>query len=172
MSALKDEEFSAFVRARGTRMLRFATLLAGDAATGEDLLQEVLEKVYRRWSQVGGADNPEAYVRQALVNSAKSHWGRRSRRPERLVAAAPDGAASGGQGALLIRQTLLQALAQLSRQQRAVIVLRYFADQSEADVARVLGCSVGNVKSHASRGLERLRTEPELALILDSVRES
>jgi RNA polymerase sigma-70 factor (sigma-E family) len=170
VSVVKDEEFSAFVRARGTRLLRFATLLAGEANAGEDLLQEVLEKVYRRWVKVGQADNPEAYIRQALVNSAKRHWSRR-RDGERLVAAAPDLQSSGGHGEVLVRHTLLQALAGLSRQQRAVIVLRYFADQSEAEVARLLGCSVGNVKAHASRGIERLRSEPELALILDSVRE-
>jgi RNA polymerase sigma factor (sigma-70 family) len=104
------------------------------------------------------------------VNAAKRQWSRRRER-ERFVAAATDPAANGGQGEVLVRQTLLQALAGLSRQQRAVIVLRYFADQSEAEVARLLGCSVGNVKAHASRGIERLRTEPQLALILESVRE-
>jgi RNA polymerase sigma-70 factor (sigma-E family) len=172
LAAVKDEEFSAFVRVRGTPLLRFATLLAGNPEAGEDLLQEVLEKVYRRWTKVGQAESPEAYIRRALVNSATKHWARRRRRDERLVAVVPEVEFSGGHSVVLVRQILLQALSGLSRQQRAVIVLRYFADQSEAEVARLLGCSVGNVKSHASRGLERLRNEPELVLILDSVQES
>ena len=71
---MRDAEFSRFVELNATRLLRFATLLTGNPSTAEDLLQSVLEKTYRRWSRVGQADNPDAYVRQALVNARRRHW--------------------------------------------------------------------------------------------------
>ena len=77
-----------------------------------------------------------------------------------------------GHGAVVARAAILQSLASLTRQQRAVIVLRYFADQSEAQVASLLGCSIGTVKAHTSRGLERLRTDPLAANALDTTGES
>lgn len=163
MTSARDAEFSAFVSARATRLLRFSTLLVGDAAGGEDLLQTVLEKTYRRWSKSGTARNPDGYVREALLNAARRQWRVRGSRQETLVGLVPDQTIMGGQGTVLVRQALLQALSVLTKQQRAVIVLRYFADQSEAEVARLLGCSAGTVKAHASRGLERMRSDKALA---------
>jgi RNA polymerase sigma-70 factor (sigma-E family) len=168
----RDGEFTRFVELHGTRLLRFAALLTGDPAAAEDLLQSVLEKTYRRWSKVGVADSPDAYVHQALVNSARRQWRLRALRRETPAGLAPDERVEGGQRAVVARESLMQAMNVLTRQQRAVIVLRYFADQSEAEVARLLGCSVGTVKAHASRGLQRLRGDRELAqAALDLVQE-
>ncbi len=171
MSAARDAAFTALVDAQGTSLLRLATLLVGDPVSAEDLVQGVLERTYRRWSQVGQAASPEAYVRAAVVNAARRKWRLRTQGRESLVALVPEVPVTGGQSAAIVRHTLLEALQELTRQQRAVIVLRYFADQSEAEVARLLGCSTGMVKAHASRGLSRLRTDPRFAVSFDAVQE-
>jgi RNA polymerase sigma-70 factor (sigma-E family) len=156
VTAARDDQFSAFVAARGTSLYRLATLLTGNPSDGEDLLQTALEKTYRRWSHL---EAPEAYVRQSLVNAARSHWRVRRRRQEHVWDEVPEAAVPGGQDRMLVRHSLLEALGGLTRQQRAVIVLRFFADQSEAEVARLLGCSIGTVKAHSSRGLQQLRDD-------------
>jgi len=167
-----DEDFVAFVRERGTSLLRLATLLSGNRHAGEDLFQGALERTYARWSRADGIQDLDAYMRRVIVRAARRQWRRRSRQPEDLVGSAPDVAAAGGQGDVIARAAMLQALDLLTRQQRAVIILRYFADQTEAQVAGLLGCSVGTVKSHSSRGLERLRTNPLAASALDLTGES
>ena len=159
----RDDQFSAFVRTRGTSLYRLATLLTGNPSDGEDLLQIVLEKTYRRWNRLEAVDSPEAYVRQALVNAARSQWRLRMLRREHLLGEPPDAAVYGGHRSMLERHALLEALSGLTHQQRSVIVLRFFADQDEAEVARLLGCSVGTVKAHSSRGLQRLRDNFELS---------
>jgi RNA polymerase sigma-70 factor (sigma-E family) len=166
-----DEDFVAFVRERGTSLLRLATLLAGNRHSGEDLFQSAVERTYARWSRAGSIQDLDAYIRQVIVRGARRQWRRRLRQPETLVATAPETAIPGGQGDVVARAALLQALALLTRQQKAVIVLRYFADQSEAQVASLLGCSVGTVKAHASRGLERLRVHPMAISALDTSEE-
>jgi RNA polymerase sigma-70 factor (sigma-E family) len=171
LSAATDQEFTAFVHARGLAFARLATLLAGDWTAGEDLLQSVLEKTYLRWSRGDGIDNPEAYVRAALANSARSLWRRRSRRPERLMDQTPEVAVADGQAPLDERQALLGALAELSAQQRTVIVLRYFEELTEAEIAAVLGCSTGTVKKQASRAIQRLRFDHRLAATFDALKE-
>ena len=170
MNVARDAAFTALVDAQGTSLLRLATLLVGDPVSAEDLVQGVLERTYRRWSQVGQAASPEAYLRAAVVNAARRRWRLRSQDRERLVALVPEVPVTGGQSAAIVRHALLEALSALTRQQRAVIVLRYFADQSEAEVGRLLGCSIGTVKSHASRGLDRLRSDPRLAVTFDMVK--
>ena len=153
-----EDEFVAFVRGSGTSLLRLATLLAGGRQSGEDLFQGALERTYARWSRVGSIQDLDAYTRRVIVRAAGRQWRRRGEWREELVAAAPETAMPGGEGDVVARAAWLQALASLTRQQRAVIVLRYFADQSEAQVASLLGCSLGTVKSHASR---RSRTPPD-----------
>ena len=159
----RDDEFAAFVKARGTSLYRLAALLSGSPSDGEDLLQIVLEKTYRRWGRLEAITTPEAYVRQGLANAARSHWRVQLRRSEHMVDDLPEAAVTGAEDTMLVRHSLLDALAALTRQQRAVIVLRYFADQDEAEVARLLGCSIGTVKAHSSRGLQRLRDNFQLA---------
>ena len=164
-----DEQFGAFVQLRGPQLLRLAMLLTADAGAGEDLLQSVLEKVSGQWTR-GRLDNPEAYARSALVHAARRSWRRRQSRPELLVAELPERAALVRSDADL-RESLLMALRGLSPRQRAVIALRYFDGYSEAEVAALVGIGVGAVKTHAHRGLRRLRDQPSLAVYLDSVKE-
>jgi RNA polymerase sigma-70 factor (sigma-E family) len=145
-------EFDEFVRARHAALLRFAHLLTGDPHGAADLVQEALEKAGLRWRSIRRQDAPESYVRRSMLNSHLNH-GRRRRR-EHLVADAPE---RGGRDAEPRDEALWRLLATLPPQQRAVLVLRFYEDLSEAETARVLGCSVGTVKSTSSRALAKLR---------------
>jgi RNA polymerase sigma-70 factor (sigma-E family) len=152
-----DERFAAFVREHGERHLRLAALLTGDWHAAEDLVQASLIKLDQAWPRLRTDTDPDAYLRRIIVNTHVSWWRARWRR-EKPSAALPDGAsaediADAHATAALVRQ----ALARLPRQQRAVLVLRYFEDLPEAEVAALLGCSPGSVKAHAHRGLRRLR---------------
>jgi RNA polymerase sigma-70 factor (sigma-E family) len=157
-------EFEQFVMDRTDQLLRTAYLLAGDLAEAEDLVQETLLRVARRWHKVGAMDHPAAYARRILVNLAIDGAEQRARRAGELAVAATcgvgdqaDGRAERDLQAVDTHAALLGALASLPARQRAVIVLRYWEDLPEADVAAILGCSAGTVKSTASRGLARLR---------------
>lgn len=166
-----DEAFDLFVRLRGARLLRLATLLAGDLGRGEDLLQSTLEKVYVRWAKGPPPDEPYAYVRAALVHAAQRSWRHRRRGPEMLVGEVATADRGVGADVGLLRGSLLDALADLPARQRAVIALRFFDSYSEVEVAELLGLNLGTVKTHAHRGLRRLRADPRLAGYLDPVRE-
>lgn len=163
MQAELEDRFQDFVRARWPQLVRTAYLLTGDVHHAEDLTQTALAKAYRSWRRISRADNPEAYVRRMLV-SCNSDRFRKRRVNESLTAAVPERAGCD-EGAVRVeeRGTLLAGLAQLPSRQRAVVVLRYWEDLSEAEVAEVLGCSAGTVKSQASKGLAKLRTHPGLA---------
>ncbi|MFI7705694.1 SigE family RNA polymerase sigma factor [Nonomuraea sp. NPDC049480] len=153
--------FREFVLARQQALMRTAYLLMGDAHLAEDLLQSVLTKVVGHWPKLSRDGNPEAYTRKALVNQYIS-WRRRPR-PELPSADPPERSASYDE-ATLDRIVLRQALAKLTRKQRAVIVLRFWEDLTEAQTAEALGCSIGNVKSQTHHALARLRAlAPELA---------
>lgn len=152
-----DERFAAYVRERGEHHLRVAVLLTGDWHTAEDLVQASLVKLYRAWPRLDTTADPDAYLRRIMINTHRSWWRARWRR-ETPAAVLPE-RASGED--IADRQTLgalvRQALAGLPRQQRAVLVLRYCEDLPEAEVAGLLGCTVGTVKTHAHRGLGSLR---------------
>jgi RNA polymerase sigma-70 factor (sigma-E family) len=153
-----DDEaaFEAFVAARSADLLRTAVLLTRDRGHAEDLVQTALVKAYRRWSRIEGAD-PYAYVRRVLVTSAAS-W-RRLRGTQEIVSLpAHDPAGPDHTEAFAERDRMTEALAALPPRMRAVLVLRYAEDLSEAATAEVLGCSVHTVKSQTVRGLARLRT--------------
>ena len=166
-------EFERFVDGCASGLLRTAYLVTWDLAEAEDLVQETFLRVARRWPRVRGMDQPVAYARRVLVNLAVDDAKRRSRRRSELGAADgarldayADGASARVLGAVDARAELLGALGVLAPRQRAVLVLRYFEDLSEAQVAELLGCSLGTVKSTASRGLARLRAaldEPAVA---------
>jgi RNA polymerase sigma-70 factor (sigma-E family) len=149
--------FDEFVAARSPRLLRTAYLLTRDHALAEDLLQTALTKAYLAWSRVEG--DPEPYVRRILVNTYASWW-RRKWNGEQPTEELPehghhdDRAGESGD--------LWDALARLPRRQRAVVVLRYFEDLTEAQTADLLGISVGTVKSQTSKALARLRIDPSL----------
>jgi RNA polymerase sigma-70 factor (sigma-E family) len=161
---VEDEAgFREFVRARLPRLSRTAYLLAGGHAQAEDLLQAALVKTAMHWPRIAVVGDPEAYVRKVLYHEHVRSW-RRHRNRELPSGAMPD-AATGTDEAdqAVLRLVLQQALARLTRRQRAVIVLRYFEDLSEATTAHALGCSVGTVKSQTSHALKRLRElAPEL----------
>src|SRR6185437_10116384 len=151
-------DFDRFVADSSDTLLRTAYLIAWDLGEAEDLVQETLLEVARRWPRIGRMEHPTAYARRTLVNRALSGSARRTRRRQELIApmpsepeAAPDRAAEIG-----VADELMEALAALPPRQRAVLVLRYFLDLPEAEVAAALKCSLGTVKSTASRGLARL----------------
>lgn len=154
-----DEAFADFVRARSPELLRSAWLLVGDWHGAQDLVQTALEKSWPRWGR--RVEHPEAYVRRVMLTTylagSRRRWS--GEVPTDFV---PERTSSGDDLGEL-RLALLGVLRGLTPRQRAVIVLRYFDDRSEAETAELLGCSVGTVKSHASRGLEQLRATPGLA---------
>ncbi len=146
------------VAERGDALLATAVLLTGSRAAGEDLLQAALERLMRSWSRVRG-DSPagwEQYLRKSMYHLAIDQWRSRRRRPEVFLAYEPPDLPDAT-AALDLRDALSRALAQLPPRQRAVLVLRYWEQLSEAETAERLGCSLGTVKSTASRGLARLR---------------
>ena len=146
--------FADFVSREQPGLLRLAVLLTGDRGHAEDLVQTALLKTYRHWARVTAKGDPTAYVRRVLVTTHTS-WRRRLSSTEQVVEAVPD---RGYDDLHHERSTaVLQALRDLPPRMRAVVVLRYFEDLSEASTAEILGCSVGTVKSQASRGLARLR---------------
>jgi RNA polymerase sigma-70 factor (sigma-E family) len=146
--------FDEFVRSRSIALLRVAYLLTGDRHAAEDLLQDVLERMYVRWWRVRTA--PEAYARRALINQSINRWRRRRRRPEAELGthdtALPDHSEDAA-----VRDVVVAALRELPVRQRAAVVLRFLEDLPVSDVARALECSEGTVKSHTARGLARLR---------------
>jgi RNA polymerase sigma-70 factor (sigma-E family) len=151
-------DFDQFVADHVDDLLRTAYLIVWEQSDAEDLVQECLLKVARRWHRVRRMEQPRAYARRILVNLALDGARGRARRRSELDqerAAVP--LAVDPLSALDTRAELVQALGQLPARQRAVLVLRYFNDLTEAQVADVLGCSPGTVKSSASRGLARLR---------------
>jgi RNA polymerase sigma-70 factor (sigma-E family) len=154
-----DTSFEAFVTATSGRLFSVAVLLtAGHRAEAEDLLQASYERAYRHWTRIRRRGNPEQYVRQILANASVDRWRRLRRRPEAPLPETGDTLVTADEAAVLAdRDLLLRALAALPPGQRAVLVLRYFEDLTEAQTATELGCSVGTVKSQAARGLARLR---------------
>ncbi len=150
-----DASYVAFVEVAWRRHLRLAILLTGDRHRGEDLLQDCLVRIYERWRRLARSDDPHAYLRRMLANGNVSLW-RRLRR-ERLVADPPD-AADRSADRHPDTELLRQALLRLPPRQRAVVVLRHYEDLSEAEIASILGCSLGTVKSQNARALAKLRT--------------
>jgi len=150
-------DFDEFVAARTGRLLRTAYLLTRDHDLAEDLLQTALTKAWFAWGRIDG--EPEPYVRKVLVNTYASWW-RRKWRGEEPTETLPDGPTTAADGP--VSQDLWTAIGRLPRRQRAVVVLRYFEDLSEAETARLLDCSVGTVKSQASKALAKLRVDPAL----------
>lgn len=149
--------FREFVAARSPALVRGAWLLTGNQATAEDLVQTALAKTWSRWAQVVRQDAPEAYVRRVMLSTYLT-WHRRRWHGEVPVAAVPDTLpAPDALHEADLRQAMAAALGILAPRQRAVVVLRFFDDMTEAQAADVLGCSVGTVKSQTAKALGKLR---------------
>jgi len=148
--------FEEFVVARGEALLRFALMLCGNRHGAEDLVQSALAKAYPRWSRIAAMERPEAYVKAALVNEHLSWWRRRSSR-EVPVPAPADGEVPDGASAYASRDAAWALLGRLPCRQRAVLVLRYYEDLADAEIATILGCAPATVRSQADRALATLR---------------
>lgn len=151
-----DDGFEEFATAAWTGLLRYGHLLTGDRASAEDLVQTALLRTALRWKHIR-SDNPVAYVKTAMARQ-QINLATRLLRRERTVEVVPDRASGvDATGAIDERTAMWQALARLPPRQRAVLVLRYYEQLSEKEIADVLGCSLGTVKSTASKALARLR---------------
>lgn len=159
--------FAAFVEARERVLQRTAWLLTGDRVMAEDLVQTALARTWPHWERIKRRDDPEVYVRRVMVNTW-STWRRRRWNSEQAVELVPDSAAPGDVAAeVAVRVAVRSALGTLTYRQRAVVVLRVFDDLSEVQVAQVLGCAVGTVKSTMSTALAKLRNDPRLAELME-----
>ncbi|MEV4518448.1 SigE family RNA polymerase sigma factor [Dactylosporangium sp. NPDC049525] len=158
-----EESFRQYVGDRLAALSRVAYLLTGDVHQAEDLVQATLIRVADRWDRIVRGGDPDPYVRRVLYTQHVSAWRRRKVHDE-PYAEPPDQVTPDPSGQVVVSLAVRQALARLSPRQRAVLVLRYFEDHTEARTAEILNLSVGTVKSHAREALERLRTvAPELA---------
>jgi RNA polymerase sigma-70 factor (sigma-E family) len=150
-----DDGFRDYVTSRSPALLRTAYLLVGDRSLAEDLVQTALAKAYRHWDRVAAAGSPDAYVRQIMVNERRTWWRRNPGRE--VVAPVPERAGPDESSAVAERDAVWRAVLALPPRTRAVLVLRFWEDLSEAETATMLGCSVGTVKSQAWRGLRKLQ---------------
>ncbi len=162
----RDDEFAAYMAARQPALLRTAYLLSGNRADAEDLVATALAKAWLAWDRVSTRESPDAYVRRILVNEHNSLWRRSFKRREHSTDEVPDrGFESPDYDD---RDRLLwDFVGTLPRKQRAVVVLRYYEELSEAETATILGVSIGTVKSQASRALAALRERVPSALQRD-----
>ncbi|MEU7001572.1 SigE family RNA polymerase sigma factor [Nonomuraea sp. NPDC046570] len=149
-------EFEEFVQARGAALLRYGYVLTGNADDAADLVQEALLKLGDTWQRVRNKDNPEGYVRTIMARQHVSWW--RRRRREQVTGEVPEGSYTDGHSS----EELWHELRALPRKQRAVIVLRYYEDLSDKEIAEILGISRGTVRSQASRALDKLRVRPSV----------
>jgi RNA polymerase sigma-70 factor (sigma-E family) len=158
VKALEDEAFRGFVAARGQALVRTAYLLTGDQQLAEDLVQSALEKTIRSWRSIKHHEALESYVRRTMYREQVSVW-RRRRFSEQLSGAVPEPrrSSTAPTDTLEERLVLEAGLRRLPTRQRTVLVLRYFEDMTEQQVADAMGVSIGTVKSTAHKALARLR---------------
>jgi RNA polymerase sigma-70 factor, ECF subfamily len=155
------EDFRRFVAARQRSLLRTAWLLTGNWSSAEDLVQTALMRAWPHWRRIAGGGGADPYVRRIMVNKS-TDWRRRRWNGEVPTDPLPETTGSQ-QPDLELSHVVVQAVGRLPPRQRAVVVLRYFDDLSEADTADALGCSIGTVKSQTAKALSTLRRRPELA---------
>ena len=161
------EGFAQFIEAREQALQRTAWLLTNDWALAQDLVQTALARSWPYWARIRRGDDPEIYVRRVMVNTWAT-WRRRRWRAEQPSGVLADRPARGDMAADVATRFALRAvLGALTERQRAVVVLRLFDDLPEAQVAQILGCAVGTVKATMSQALDRLRSDPHLADLMD-----
>ncbi|MEV8374317.1 SigE family RNA polymerase sigma factor [Kribbella sp. NPDC056861] len=153
-------DFERFASTQYTALLRTAYLLTQNRASAEDLVQATLAKCWLVWKRIE-ADDPMPYVRRTMVNTYTSWW-RRRWNGEYPTEQLPEVTDPGAQSGVETSTDLSEALRRLPKRMRAVIVLRFYEDLTEAETARLLNCSVGTVKSQTSRALAKLRIDPRL----------
>ena len=154
------EDFSAFAASRWPGLVRLAFGLTGDRWAAEDIAQVALARAYVAWRRVSRADDPDAYLRRILVKPSNRRF--RRHRVAEQSGDPPESAVEGPADLVGERAALLAALRQLPPRQRAVVVLRYWEDLTDAQIAAALGCSPGTVRSQLSRALAKLRESPVL----------
>jgi RNA polymerase sigma-70 factor (sigma-E family) len=154
------EDFSAFATSRWPGLVRLAFGLTGDRWMAEDIAQTALAKAYVAWRRVSRADDPDAYLRRILVNASNRRF--RRHRVTEQPGDPPETAVDGPADLVSERAALLAALRQLPPRQRAVVVLRYWEDLTDAQIAAALGCSPGTVRSQLARALAKLRVNSAL----------
>ena len=159
--ASDDAAFRDYVLARGTALLRIAVMLTGNRADAEDLVQAALAKTYLAWDRIEDRGAVDGYVRRAMVNTHISWW-RRRRIEEFPTDEIPDQAIADHSVSNGMQESLRHAVDRLPQRMRAAVMLRYYEDMTEAEVAEVLGVSLGTVKSTVSRAVAKLRIDAEL----------
>ncbi|MFC6884785.1 MULTISPECIES: SigE family RNA polymerase sigma factor [Actinomadura] len=157
----RHEEFREYVTARGAALLRAATQLTSDRAEAEDLLQAALAKTYLAWDRIQDRAAVDGYVRRAMVNTQISWW-RRKKLDVYPTDRLPDRPVDDHTGRSELHDALGRALDRLPERQRLAVVLRYYEDMPENEIAEVLGISVGTVKSTVSRAVAKLRDDAGL----------
>ncbi|ADB29582.1 RNA polymerase, sigma-24 subunit, ECF subfamily [Kribbella flavida DSM 17836] len=159
MTSEVSQSFDQVVGSSERRLLRVALMLSGSAHTAEDLVQSVFARAHRRWSRIGALEHPEAYLRTMVVNEFLS-WRRRLKNRELPTAELTETPTTEDIGARQAqRDAAWRLLATLPRRQRAVLVLRYYEDLPDDEIAAVLNCTASTVRSNAARGLASLRAE-------------
>jgi RNA polymerase sigma-70 factor (sigma-E family) len=153
----REAEYAAFYAATWPRLFRTTYAVAGDRQLTEDALQTAFAHAWSTWARVAAADDRLAYVRRMAINAALARHRKASSRRESVLAVLPDAPQSSGEDAFLASDATWRAVLQLPPRQRAVVVLRYYEDLSEQEIADVLGCRPGTVKSQASAALASLR---------------
>lgn len=162
MKPAERDTFVEFVHGSSARLTRLAVLLLGQRQGADDLVQAAYERVLRHWPRLAKGGEPEAYASRVVINLAVDGGRSRTRHPE-VLTQPPERAVWDCAEVVTERMRVLDALRLLPRQQRAVVVLRYYSDLSEVEIAETLGCSVGTVKSNAHRATVRLRDLLSLA---------
>jgi RNA polymerase sigma-70 factor (sigma-E family) len=149
--------FEEYVGARGPALMRLARLLTDDEHRAEDLTQDTLARAYVRWRRIAQMDRPDIYVRRILINANRSWWRRRSSQevPSATLSDRAERGDLGGEAA--DRDEMRQLILALPERQRVVLVLRYYEDLDDPTIAQILDCSRVTVRSHARRGLAKLR---------------
>ncbi|WP_061298581.1 SigE family RNA polymerase sigma factor [Herbidospora cretacea] len=156
MDSAAELRFREFVAARSPALMGLAYLLtAGDQHAAEDLVQSSLVRALAKWDRI---DDPEAYLKRVMYHQHVSLWRRAFRRHETTVAEPPEKGADDATRTVELRLALREALATLTRRQRAMLVLRFYEDLPEEEIARLMGCSVGTVRSTTHRSLAKLRS--------------
>jgi RNA polymerase sigma-70 factor (sigma-E family) len=166
VEATAEREFLEYVAGRQASLFKVALLLTGHREQAEDLLQSSLARLAQHWARISGAEHLDAYVRKMMYHEQAAWWRRKAGKREQPTARLPDRAMPGDLAdRAVLRIAVAAALRELSIRQRTAIVLRFYEDLTESQIAQVMGCSVGAVRSHMSRGLNRLRVRcPDLAL--------